>query len=423
MALNDITRPAVLQAIDEFRQIGRDAFLSKYGIGPSRGYDLEFEGALYDSKAIVGAAHGYSGGRRRPLRYNEFSGGAATVERLLRNLGFSVVRVGLQEVNEATSSEDSSQFWWVNNGQTFAHEVDGNYLWSPTKLSNGGRSQFYDNMTRIQAGDIVFAFAGGEIRAVGVCTAPVVLAPRPAEFGPIGEAWGREGWRVPVEFTRLSRGLRPKNHMDQLGPTLSDRYSPIRADGNGNQGAYLAALPSEMADTLIGLLGQQWAELNVPLSRGERSEGAPAQAADDLVEREIHNRTDLPETERLQLVKARRGQGIYRQNLERFENACRVTGARHSRHLRASHIKPWRVCTTFEKLDGNNGLLLSPHVDHLFDQGFISFSDDGRLLVSATADPETLDVWGIDLNGSYGPFRPEQLPYLEFHRDVVFQQG
>ena len=278
-------------------------------------------------------------------------------------------------------------------------------------------------MTRIQAGDIVFAFAGGEVRAVGVCTAPVVLAPRPAEFGPIGEAWGREGWRVPVEFTRLSRGLRPKDHMDQLGPTLPDRYSPIRADGNGNQGAYLAALPRRMADTLIRLLGQQWAELNVPLSSGERSEGASAQAADDLVEREIHNRTDLPETERLQLVKARRGQGIYRQNLEGFERACRVTGACHSRHLRASHIKPWPVCTPFEKLDGNNGLLLSPHVDHLFDQGFISFSDDGRLLVSTKADPDTLEVWGIDLNGTFGPFRPEQLPYLEFHRDKVFQQG
>ena len=211
--------------------------------------------------------------------------------------------------------------------------------------------------------------------------------------------------------------------MDQLGPTLPDRHSPIRADGNGNQGAYLAALPRPMADALIRLLGQRWAELSVPLSFSERSEEAPAQAADDLVEREIRNRTDLTETDRVQLVKARRGQGIYRQNLEGFETACRVTGARHSRHLRASHIKPWRVCTTFEKLDGNNGLLLSPHVDHLFDQGFISFGDDGSLLVSSKADPDTLDAWGIDLNGTFGPFRPEQLPYLEFHRDAVFKKG
>ncbi|WP_306755463.1 HNH endonuclease signature motif containing protein [Paracoccus actinidiae] len=66
------------------------------------------------------------------------------------------------------------------------------------------------------------------------------------------------------------------------------------------------------------------------------------------------------------------------------------------RHLRASHIKPWRASTTYEKLDGNNGLLLSLHIGHLFDQGFISFADDGALLVSPQADVDTLILWGLE---------------------------
>lgn len=132
-------------------------------------------------------------------------------------------------------------------------------------------------------------------------------------------------------------------------------------------------------------------------------------------------RTDLTETERLQLVKSRRGQGIYRKNLEGFEKACRVTGVVNLRHLRASHIKPWRAYNNFEKLDGNNGLLLSPHIDHLFDQGFISFSDDGTQLVSPEADADTLSCWGIKPEGWYGPFRHEQLKYLAFHREFVFK--
>jgi len=51
-------------------------------------------GKLYDSKAIVGAAYGYAFPDDGPLRAEDFSGGEATVERVLSDLGFEVVRVG-----------------------------------------------------------------------------------------------------------------------------------------------------------------------------------------------------------------------------------------------------------------------------------------------------------------------------------------
>jgi len=424
LALSDIDRPAVLLAIEEFDQLSRDAFLQKYGFGRSRAYFLFHDGKLYDSKAIVGVAHGYSGGDRLPLVAKKFNGGDATVAQALRGLGFQVQFSAVPPVPSSLGnvSPEGFAFWWVNNKQTYTHEIGGNYLWSPTERSDGGLNEFYENMKRVRPGDVVFAFAGGEIKAVGICSAPAILAPKPGEFGAAGDAWGSEGWRVPVEFTRLSTPLRPKDHMDVLAPTLPKKYSPIRSDGNGNQGAYLAAVPVEMAQAVIDLLGPRWAEID----RGATVEPAhqieTIEASEEQVEQELRNRTDLDETEKLQLVKSRRGQGIYRKNLEGFEKACRITDVANRRHLRASHIKPWRASTTFEKLDGNNGLLLSPHIDHLFDQGFISFTDDGALLVSPEADADTLILWWIEPEGNYGPFRAEQLPYLAFHRDFVFKR-
>jgi predicted restriction endonuclease len=159
---------------------------------------------------------------------------------------------------------------------------------------------------------------------------------------------------------------------------LPPKYSPIQADGSGNQGAYLSEVNPAMADVLKGLLGAQW---NHSEAQASAFPELDLENEDEAVAHQILQRTDIGATERQQLVKARRGQGVYRKNLEALESGCRVTGLTERRHLRASHIKPWRLCTDFEKLDGNNGLLLSPHLDHLFDQGFIPFEDEGALLI------------------------------------------
>ncbi len=90
MALRDITHVEVLRAIEECDRLGRDAFLRAYGFGEARRLWLAYEGKRYDSKAIVGAAHGHLRGRSA-LAAEAFSGGVATVGLLLRQLGFAVV--------------------------------------------------------------------------------------------------------------------------------------------------------------------------------------------------------------------------------------------------------------------------------------------------------------------------------------------
>ena len=86
--MSDITRESVLAAIAEFDTVGREAFLWNYGFGPARAYVLEHGDKRYDSKAIVGAAHGYATGT--PLAAADFSGGAKTVQALLESLGFAL---------------------------------------------------------------------------------------------------------------------------------------------------------------------------------------------------------------------------------------------------------------------------------------------------------------------------------------------
>jgi HNH endonuclease len=140
--------------------------------------------------------------------------------------------------------------------------------------------------------------------------------------------------------------------------------------------------------------------------------------ADDEVEEFLQQRTDIGPTEKAQLINARRGQGVYRINLEQIEKRCRVTGIADQRYLRASHIKPWCKSTDLEKLDGYNGLLLSPHVDLLFDRGLISFSDDGKLLMSSALNQMVLSAWGISTDLNVGEFRPEQCTYLAWHRQA-----
>jgi len=95
------------------------------------------------------------------------------------------------------------------------------------------------------------------------------------------------------------------------------------------------------------------------------------------------------------------------------------------RFLIASHIKPWRSSNNSERLDGENGLLLSPNIDAMFDHGFISFDDDGTLLVSAVLDKQVLEQTGVPIDETVnaGRFTEGKKSYLAYHRRAVFLEA
>lgn len=310
------------------------------------------------------------------------------------------------------------RYWWVNQNQTYAHEVRGGYLWSPKTNANGARNQFYDNMCEVRPGDVIFSFCDTYIKAIGVVTGLAESAPKPTSFGNAGAYWNNEGWFVEVEYRELKGPIRPREHMTLLESTLPDRYSPIRSSGDGNQGVYLAEVPLAMAANLLNLMAPEASLIIDALEVfGQQY------AQDNDAEKQLAERVDIPHTEIAQLIKARRGQGLFKSRVELIEEGCRVTLLRRPAHLIASHIKPWRFATDAEKLDGHNGLLLSPHVDHLFDRRLISFSNQGRILISPVLSPDVLPKWSINPEQNVGSFSREQSIYLEYHRDVLFRRS
>lgn len=304
-------------------------------------------------------------------------------------------------------------FWWVNHKQTRDHEVRGGYLWSPMRNANGVINQTYENMTRARAGDVVFSYANGRIGAIGQITEAAVACPKPDEFGSVGDYWANEGWMVGVYFTPAPSPLHPKAHIEAIAPMLPSRYSPIQSNGNGNQGSYLAGISDALGHLLLALMDVDvvpGAHVSVMHIRDAENDDV----LDDI--HAIEADASIPETQRLQLAKARIGQGLFRKRVMLLGQHCRVTGVADSRLLIASHIKPWKDASNAERINGYNGIMLSPHVDALFDEKLMTFEDDGRIHVHSSLPQEVLRRWSIDPSHRVEAFQPEHAAFLKHHR-------
>ena len=126
-------------------------------------------------------------------------------------------------------------------------------------------------------------------------------------------------------------------------------------------------------------------------------------------------------TERSGLVTSRVGQGYYRQQIiEKWEGKCPVTQSELLKILISSHIVPWSECNDKERLDVENGILLSPNVDSLFDKHLISFSDNGQMIISERLSTEELKKLGIPV-GITIKVTEGMKKYLQRHRERLLQ--
>jgi putative restriction endonuclease len=129
----------------------------------------------------------------------------------------------------------------------------------------------------------------------------------------------------------------------------------------------------------------------------------------------------LTKTEQDAVVRSRIGQGIFRSNLVRLWGSCSITGLQNITLLKASHLKPWKLSTNFERLSPYNGLLLIPNYDLLLDKGLITFRKDGHIMISEKLDTFGKRVFNVDESLKLRRNYPENQEFLEFHRDTVFR--
>lgn len=145
-----------------------------------------------------------------------------------------------------------------------------------------------------------------------------------------------------------------------------------------------------------------------------------AEVLADKIDVEAEN-TGLEGKEKEQLVKARVNQGKFREQLKNRYKHCCLCGVSNDNLLIASHIKPWAVSEAKEKLDINNGLLLCPNHDKLFDGGYISFDDNGSILISEKLENNDRVFMNVTEKMSVTLYE-ESKNYMEYHREYVFQK-
>ncbi|WP_214084211.1 HNH endonuclease [Methanoculleus sp.] len=129
---------------------------------------------------------------------------------------------------------------------------------------------------------------------------------------------------------------------------------------------------------------------------------------------------DLPETECESIIQSRIGQGVFRSGLIGYWKRCAVTGCNSIGLLRASHIKPWKDSDNAERLDIYNGLLFVPNLDSAFDRGYISFDNEGRIIISDELSEKDRNLLGIHPKMKLRKIEVDHIKYLNYHKQEVF---
>lgn len=234
-----------------------------------------------------------------------------------------------------------------------------------------------------------------------------------------------------VQFVPLLNQVRPKDHIDLLRPLLPTRYSPLKANGNGIQSVYLTEVPAALAEVLTGLIGNEAALLMHATTLPDLVQDRTPPVGDDLdagehrLEAQVESDPSVRDTEREAIIRARRGQVLFKGRVMAIESCCRITLVENPVHLVASHCEPWRDSTNQWRLNGENGLLLTPSIDHLFDRGFIGFEGSRTLIISPVAHRPSLDRMGIERGASstWVGLPKDNGSSVDFHRNSVLVAG
>lgn len=130
-----------------------------------------------------------------------------------------------------------------------------------------------------------------------------------------------------------------------------------------------------------------------------------------------------------QRKKIREWQQKYRKWVIEYMPQCPFTLISDERLLIASHIKPYKSCIEEWKIDEAidylNWLSLTPTYDKLFDQGYITFTDEWELICGTLLSSYTWDKLNINptVKKKFRIFPENREKYLDFHRKYVFRDN
>ena len=343
MSLSDIrSKQPVLDAIAEFNRLGRDRFLEKYGFGHSRSYWLVHDGRQYDSKAIVGAAHGYARPDLGPLTAEEFNGGEVPVKRKLERLGFRI------QVGDLTASAIAL----TSDRLTLEKIYTRNDLKSEFNITD---ATINTGVFRLKGTSSVWLFITEEKTADRTPYREQLKGDRLYWQGQISgrtDAWivdhRARGLELLV-FFRKKKTEHPGAGFRYLGPFV-----------------YLSHTEDKPKNFVLQ-------------RKRDSASVVPPSAADE----KIFDPTSVEDAREriLRVITQRRGQKPFRDALiAAYNGRCAITGCSILDVLEAAHIHPYRGPDTNKV---TNGLLLRSDVHTLFDCGLLAIDSDTMTVLVA----------------------------------------
>lgn len=288
--------------------------------------------------------------------------------------------------------------WWVFQNKSYPRSRSGGYLWAPLVDKAGHKKSHWETMAEVQPGDIVLSSVERKIVATSVVKSAAYPATQPdpqdAEF------WAGDGRRVDVAYADLPTPF-PVDELSDFFPLLSGEGGPLASDGRGKQG-YLFAVDPTAAQRVLDRIGRLVDVDRILASAVEADGPGPVTTAD---------RTQ----------KVRVGQQKFREGvIKLWGGRCAVSGVSDQRLLIASHIKSWRLSNDHERIDPYNGLLLEAGLDRLFDEGLITFRDDGYIEMSSELKISDREALGLTDNLRLLKVPKRVGDYLRYHKSNLF---
>jgi len=293
------------------------------------------------------------------------------------------------------------QFFWVNLGATHKEAKNGQFLWAPlSSQSKTGKEQFrthWDNVAKVQTGDLIFCYHDNYIRGIATARANSYIAERPPR--PSFKEWQNKGHRVDISYNELKRPVRSDDIAELYMMRFDSRTKPrLFNSTSGITQIYMAALPADAGQFLL------------------EQAGVFVEYEDRMID--SGSSLKVSNTTRTALIEARVGQGAFRSGLlGRWGGKCALTGLQNPNLLIASHIHAWSLADNTARLDTDNGLLLAAHIDRLFDSGLISFSHNGDILISDMLKEEERHILRLDEFTKLGQLSDGNRMYLAKHRE------
>ncbi|AXH99768.1 HNH endonuclease [Sporosarcina sp. PTS2304] len=301
----------------------------------------------------------------------------------------------------------------VMQGRTYEEEKTMGILWCMQQDSIGNTHHFWERMKEVAVGDRIFHYVRGEIVAISVVTSSYKEEKRPAEIPLLGSE-EEKGYLLEADYFEFEKPLHVAQYFDKIRSYLPIKYSPFQDNAYGNQG-YLYPCNEQLTCKLVELL----TDLNRYEAEEEQLEFVMGTV--QAIEHDFLTPL-LAETETEAKNKLRLGRQLHRNELSPlWHDQCALCEISLLELLQASYAKPWKDCTTEERVDPHNGILLCRNHHALYHNGFIAFDGQGKIHLSSILREEDYEKYGLHEKMRVNRTEKNK-PYLKWHKKHMFKE-